>query len=728
MKFPRLSIEVLQRNERWLKKLAYDLTHDAGAAEDLVQDTFLAVLRKPPPQMNDGESNPARAYLSGVLRNLYKMEVRASVRRERREALSGTTQGAPRPDFVLDERWAQRTLLNEVDGMAEPFRSTLLLRYYEGLHPNEIAARLGIPAATVRKRNQLALERLRKRLDAHVAGDRMAWLQAVTRMAAPPAWLHKFAPSKALRSATTSVAIAVGVALVAHWSPIHFPGGAKASSMNAGQSQTQGTPASLAERQAKRESFNAPIDPAAPANTEGEAPEAVPDDEDSDASDTTAMVSHGATRCGTLQSKLEQAPAGARIVLPAGCIYREKALVLKPVSLVAEPGVQVRGSDLWTRFERQDALWVSVLSVPVFPDHGRDCQRRTPGPCTGPEQVYQDGKPLVHVAAGTPLHPGQFTLNTKRQVLLASDPRAHEIEVTTRLGWMSVATHDVLLDGFTMKHAASPLYGLAVINPSERVTIRNGHFSDVAGTCVSLAGESHVFENNEVHHCGTEALRLEPGHAAIVRNNVLHEGGLQRSHIEWDAGGVAVVLHEGATLTKNRIYNNRGMGIFNISGPGLSVVQNEIHGNAGAGIAFLRAKRGEVRDNSVWSNGHEAQPPEPGLCLTSSSHVEVANNTFAFHPFAMLLGPMRGALTPGFEPCHDTANNRVHDNVFVANRRGSHHLVISGDPREDALVPSCSSNRVEANHFWPAAETAVGFSLSAYEKDRWLAQRSMPLE
>ena len=55
--------------------------------------------------------------------------------------------------------------LAEVDKLSEPFRTTLLLRYYEGLAPNEIATRLGVPSATIRKRNQLALDKLRKRLD-----------------------------------------------------------------------------------------------------------------------------------------------------------------------------------------------------------------------------------------------------------------------------------------------------------------------------------------------------------------------------------------------------------------------------------------------------------------------------------------------------------------------------------------------------------------------------------
>lgn len=44
----------------------------------------------------------------------------------------------------------ERRLTAELARLAEPFRSTLMLRYYDSLEPTEIARSLGIPASTVR--------------------------------------------------------------------------------------------------------------------------------------------------------------------------------------------------------------------------------------------------------------------------------------------------------------------------------------------------------------------------------------------------------------------------------------------------------------------------------------------------------------------------------------------------------------------------------------------------
>ena len=43
----------------------------------------------------------------------------------------------------------------------EPYRTVILMRYYEDLTPSQIAEHLGLPAATVRTRLRRGLERLR---------------------------------------------------------------------------------------------------------------------------------------------------------------------------------------------------------------------------------------------------------------------------------------------------------------------------------------------------------------------------------------------------------------------------------------------------------------------------------------------------------------------------------------------------------------------------------------
>src|SRR6185503_12638824 len=90
---------------------------------------------------------------------------------------------------------------------------TLLLHYFEELSPAEIAARQGIPAATVRSRLKRGLDDLRARLDRAHDGRRRAWLVPVGALAAPRASAIPLA-WKGLLIMKTKLALAVCVAVV----------------------------------------------------------------------------------------------------------------------------------------------------------------------------------------------------------------------------------------------------------------------------------------------------------------------------------------------------------------------------------------------------------------------------------------------------------------------------------------------------------------------------------
>ena len=67
--------------------------------------------------------------------------------------------------------------------MREPYRSVLLLRFYEGLAPSEIARRRDVPAATVRSQLHRGLETLRGALDERYGDDRRRWALAAVPLA-----------------------------------------------------------------------------------------------------------------------------------------------------------------------------------------------------------------------------------------------------------------------------------------------------------------------------------------------------------------------------------------------------------------------------------------------------------------------------------------------------------------------------------------------------------------
>ena len=70
-------------------------------------------------------------------------------------------------------------------GLAEPYRQTLVLRYFEELSGAEIARRLHVPAGTVRWRLKVALDELRRQLDERHGGRREVWTAALLPLAGP---------------------------------------------------------------------------------------------------------------------------------------------------------------------------------------------------------------------------------------------------------------------------------------------------------------------------------------------------------------------------------------------------------------------------------------------------------------------------------------------------------------------------------------------------------------
>src|SRR5215831_12482174 len=146
----------LLENSEWLRRLARSLVRDDAQAEDLVQETWMVALAHPPPS-----PGTARPWMRTILRNLVRMKARAHTRRRRREqvALEGAI-GAESSHERLERIEAQRLLATLVLDLPEPYRSTIMLRYYQGMSAAEVAAREDVPAGTVRWRLREGLERL----------------------------------------------------------------------------------------------------------------------------------------------------------------------------------------------------------------------------------------------------------------------------------------------------------------------------------------------------------------------------------------------------------------------------------------------------------------------------------------------------------------------------------------------------------------------------------------
>jgi RNA polymerase sigma factor (sigma-70 family) len=173
-----MKVEELLAEAAWLRELAVRLAGDADAADDLVQETWMAAMRGAPERRES-----ARPWLATVLRNAWRMRARSEGRRSAREQAAAVLgDEVPTPETLLERAEAQRMLADLVLRLDDPYRTTVLLHFGEGLSLADIARAQGIPASTVRWRLKTALDQLRDRLDA-TTGGRRHW--ALAFMAVP---------------------------------------------------------------------------------------------------------------------------------------------------------------------------------------------------------------------------------------------------------------------------------------------------------------------------------------------------------------------------------------------------------------------------------------------------------------------------------------------------------------------------------------------------------------
>jgi RNA polymerase sigma-70 factor (ECF subfamily) len=196
----------------WVRALARSLLSDPSIAEDVAQDTWVAATERPP-RARDGAG--LKAWLASVTRTLARQSVRSTNRRTARERMAARPE-ATAPESNVVERGAMHELVaRAVMELEEPYRSTVLLRYLDGLSSAQIAARSGESPALVRKRLERGLERLRVQLDAEFGGDRRAWSLGLAALAGRGAAVASSAI--ALKSAAVVVGVVGALGGLTYW-------------------------------------------------------------------------------------------------------------------------------------------------------------------------------------------------------------------------------------------------------------------------------------------------------------------------------------------------------------------------------------------------------------------------------------------------------------------------------------------------------------------------------
>lgn len=145
------------RHKDYAMRLAVRFTRDHEAAADVVQETFIYLMKKLPTLELTAKMT---TYLYPVVKNIAftaKRKDRARLRLVREDGSDVETAAPAGAGTSRDPN----ALASVVDLLPEHQREVLLMRFVDDMSMDQIAAALSIPAGTVKSRLHLAIKALR---------------------------------------------------------------------------------------------------------------------------------------------------------------------------------------------------------------------------------------------------------------------------------------------------------------------------------------------------------------------------------------------------------------------------------------------------------------------------------------------------------------------------------------------------------------------------------------
>ena len=162
---PRALAELYDRYGRLAYALILRVVRDVGAAEDLVQETFLRVWTRA--QAFDAQKGSIGPWLLAVARNRAIDYLRSAGGRERNNVEFEETKHPSlfidMEQGILDSDRARRVKA-AVEKLSATERQVIELAYFEGLTQTEMAERMGQPLGTVKTWVRSALKNLRDQI------------------------------------------------------------------------------------------------------------------------------------------------------------------------------------------------------------------------------------------------------------------------------------------------------------------------------------------------------------------------------------------------------------------------------------------------------------------------------------------------------------------------------------------------------------------------------------
>lgn len=154
---------LVERQSRFVYRVAYAIVRNVHDAEDVTQETFLRIFRAKAWTVMEDE----RAFLA---RTAWRLAVNRLPRRRTTEVDENLRAAANDPEESAIASDRRRMVERLIDGLPEELRQTLALSAMEELNSPQIAAAMGVPEGTVRTRIMRARRLLKEKLEGLLEG------------------------------------------------------------------------------------------------------------------------------------------------------------------------------------------------------------------------------------------------------------------------------------------------------------------------------------------------------------------------------------------------------------------------------------------------------------------------------------------------------------------------------------------------------------------------------
>ena len=290
-----------------------------------------------------------------------------------------------------------------------------------------------------------------------------------------------------------------------------------------------------------------------------------------------------------------------------------------------------------------------------------------------------------------------LTIRTVGAVVYGQRQRQHAFVIT--------ADH-VTIDGFGVQGTTNRAQDGAIrVRDSSRFTLRNAHIHDTGGACVSIAGGSgHRVLDSELAYCAQQGYHITAVHNSLVARNRIHHNNPNRQYDPgWEAGGGKATVVRGLTFDANRVYSNRGPGLWcDVDCRDVVYKDNRVRNNTGPGILFETGDGATITNNRIFRNGFgfPAWGWGGGIVLSSSADAEVFGNIVAWNADGISVISQARGDNPG------ARDHYVHDNVIVispkSTDRSDKFMLAWQQDHAGGIYSRSSNNRGANNRYWHA--------------------------